>query len=50
MLDISDVVVYLGAVIYGPIGAIVVAFVKSLIHYMIKGSFVGVPINQLIAF
>ena len=48
--DLSDVVVYLSAVIYGPIAAIVVAFVKSALHYIIKGSFVGVPIDQFIAF
>lgn len=49
-LDISDVVVYLSAVIYGPIAAVVVAFVKSLLHYLIKGSIVSVPIDQFIAF
>lgn len=48
--DLSDVVVYLGAMIYGPVGAIIVAFIKSLIHFFLKGSLVGVPIDQFTAF
>ena len=32
------------------VGAIVVAFIKSIINYFIKGSTVGVPIDQFIAF
>lgn len=48
--DLSDVVVYLTAVIYGPIAAIVVAFVKSLVHYLRFGGTFGIPINQFIAF
>ncbi len=48
--DLSDVVVYLSAMIYGPIGAIVVAFIKSVINFLLKGSFVGVPIDQVTAF
>jgi len=48
--DLSDVVVYLGAMIYGPIGAVIVAFIKSIIHFFVKGSPVGIPIDQFIAF
>ncbi len=48
--DFSDIVVYVSAVIYGPIGAIIVAFIKSIIHYLIKGSDVGIPLPQFIAF
>ena len=48
--DLSDVVVYLSAMIYGPIGAIIVAFIKSIINFIIKGSHVGIPIDQFIAF
>lgn len=50
MIDISDVVVYITAVIYGPVGAIIVAFLKSAIHFLLKNSVVGLPINQFIAF
>jgi riboflavin transporter len=48
--DLSDVVVYIAAVIYGPLGAVLVAFIKSLADFLLKGSEVGIPINQFIAF
>lgn len=48
--DFSDVVVIITAVIYGPIGAIIVALIKSMIHFIVKGSVVGVPLPQFIAF
>jgi riboflavin transporter len=48
--DFSDLVVYIAAVIYGPLGAVIVAFIKSVGDYLLKGSEVGIPINQFIAF
>lgn len=48
--DLSDLVVFITAVIYGPIGATIVAFIKSAINYLVKGSDVGIPLPQFIAF
>ncbi len=48
--DFSDIVVYIAAVIYGPAGAVLVALIKSIIHFLIKGSVAGIPIDQFIAF
>lgn len=48
--DFSDIVVYISVVIYGPFGGIIVAFIKSVVHYFIKGSMVGIPLDQFIAF
>lgn len=48
--DLSDLVVFITIVIYGPIGAVIVAFIKSIIHFLVKGSDVGIPLPQFIAF
>lgn len=48
--DISDTIVVLTATLFGPISASIVAFLKATIHYLIKGSMVGIPLDQIIAF
>lgn len=48
--DLSDIVVYVAAVIYGPLAATLVALIKSIADFFLKGSETGIPINQMIAF
>ena len=36
-LDLSDLVVLLGGLLYGPVGGIAVAFVRSLVHFALTG-------------
>lgn len=36
-LDLSDLTVLLGGLLYGPLGGVSVAFVRSLVHYVMTG-------------
>ncbi|WP_179395364.1 ECF transporter S component [Lacticaseibacillus absianus] len=36
-LDLSDLTVLLGGLLYGPVGGVMVAFVRSLLHYVLTG-------------
>ncbi len=46
-IDFSDVPVLIGGYIYGPVGGIVIAVIKCLIHGMIRGFSVGELIGLL---
>ena len=49
-LDLSDLFVLLGGLIYGPGGGIMVAFVRSLLHFILTGGGVVNLIGDLAAF
>ena len=49
-LDLSDLVVLLGGLLYGPVGGIAVAFVRSLVHFALTGGGVVNLIGDLAAF
>ncbi|WP_262314570.1 ECF transporter S component [Lacticaseibacillus parakribbianus] len=36
-LDLSDLTVLLGGLLYGPVGGVMTAFVRSLLHYVLTG-------------
>ncbi|MFK5261266.1 ECF transporter S component, partial [Lactiplantibacillus plantarum] len=45
-LDLSDLVVLLGGLLYGPVGGIAVAFVRSLVHFALTG---GGVVNLIVS-
>ncbi|QVK17813.1 ECF transporter S component [Mycoplasmatota bacterium] len=49
-VDASDLTVIISTVIYGPIGGIIVAFLKSLLHFLVKRGETGVGLEEIIAF
>ncbi|MCT3360328.1 ECF transporter S component [Lacticaseibacillus paracasei] len=49
-LDLSDLVVLLGGLLYGPAGGIGVAFIRSLVHFALTGGGVVNLIGDLAAF
>ena len=49
-VDASDLTVILSTVIYGPVGGIIVAFLKSSLHFFIKRGETGVGLEEFIAF
>lgn len=49
-LDLSDLTVLLGGLIYGPVGGIAVAFIRSLLHYIFTGAGVVNLVGDLAAF
>ncbi|WP_390404521.1 ECF transporter S component [Lacticaseibacillus jixiensis] len=49
-LDLSDLTVLLGGLLYGPVGGIAVAFVRSLVHYVMTGGGVVNLIGDTAAF
>src|SRR5690554_1549996 len=48
-LDISDSAVIIGGVLYGPLGAIIIALIKSIIHFLIISS-ADFGVGEFIAF
>ena len=49
-LDLSDLLVLLGGLLYGPTGGIMVAFVRSLLHFVLTGGGIVNLIGDLAAF
>ena len=49
-LDFSDLPAIIGAIIFGPGAGIVIEGLKNLLHYLIVGSFTGVPIGEVANF
>ncbi|WP_027107505.1 ECF transporter S component [Lacticigenium naphthae] len=49
-VDFSDVPVILGMFLYGPVSGIVIAFIRSLLHYVQTGGELGIPIGDTTAF
>ena len=48
--DFSDVPVFIGLLINGPIGAAVVAFIRDFIEYLRKGGEAGIPLGVSMSF
>lgn len=49
-MDLSDTIVVIAAFIYGPIGAIVIALIKSLLDFLLKGANFMTLIGDIAAF
>ncbi|GAB4074745.1 ECF transporter S component [Barrientosiimonas marina] len=45
-MDFSEIPVLIGAIIFGPVGGIIVEALKNLLHYFITGSSFGVPLGE----
>lgn len=49
-LDFSDLPAIIGAIVLGPGAAVLIEGLKNFLHYLIVGSFTGVPIGELANF
>ncbi|MCI1985953.1 MAG: ECF transporter S component [Lactobacillus sp.] len=49
-LDLSDLTVLLGGLLYGPAGGVAIAFVRSLVHYVMTGGGVVNLVGDLASF
>lgn len=49
-VDFSDLAVLFGMYVYGPVGGIMIAFIRSLLSYIQKGGEMGFPIGDTAAF
>ena len=49
-LDLSDLTVLLGGLLYGPLGGVAVAFVRSLVHYVMTGGGIINLVGDLASF
>lgn len=49
-VDFSDLMVLIGMLVNGPIGAIAVALIRDVATYFIKGGEVGLPIGAMMSF
>lgn len=49
-VDFSDIPVLVGMFLYGPVGGIMIAFIRSLLHYIQTGGDAGYPIGDTASF
>lgn len=49
-VDFSDLMVLIGLLVNGPIGAVSVALIRDLANYFMKGGEVGLPIGVMMSF
>ncbi|HET7658634.1 MAG TPA: ECF transporter S component [Bacillales bacterium] len=49
-IDFSEIPVLLGAIVFGPVAAIVIEALKNFLYYAIQGSLTGFPIGELANF
>ncbi|HEU5138444.1 MAG TPA: ECF transporter S component [Bacillales bacterium] len=49
-IDFSEIPVLFGAIIFGPVGGIVIEAIKNLLHYVTQPGPAGVPIGELANF
>lgn len=49
-VDFSDIPALIAAFLFGPLGAILVALFKNIIHYLMTGSETGIPIGNFANF
>lgn len=49
-VDFSDIPVLIGMFLYGPVGGVMVAFIRSLLHYIQTGGDAGYPIGDTASF
>lgn len=45
-MDLSEIPVLIGAIVFGPVGGMIVEAFKNLLHYVITGSAYGVPLGE----
>jgi riboflavin transporter FmnP len=45
-LDFSDLPAIIGAILFGPLAGIAIEGLKNILHYLIVGSFTGVPVGE----
>jgi riboflavin transporter len=50
MLDFSEIVAAIGAVIYGPIAGVAIVALKNVFHILFEGSETGIPIGPIANF
>lgn len=48
--DFSDLPALMGMLTHGPVGLVLVAFLRDLINYIIKGGEAGIPIGAIMSF
>lgn len=49
-VDFSDLMVLIGLLIKGPMGAVAVALIRDIANYLMKGGEVGIPIGVIMSF
>lgn len=49
-MDLSEIPVLLGAIVFGPVGGIIIEALKNFLHYATHGSATGVPVGVLANF
>ena len=45
--DLSDAVIFASSVIVGPLGMIAIIVIRSILHWLLKGAEMGIPVGQL---
>lgn len=45
--DLSDVFIFLSSFVVGPLGMIAVIVIKNVLHWLIRGAELGLPVGQL---
>lgn len=45
--DLSDVFIFLSSFVVGPLGMIAVIMIKNVLHWLIRGAELGLPVGQL---
>ncbi len=45
--DLSDVFIFLSSFVVGPLGMIAVIVIKNILHWLIRGAELGLPVGQL---
>lgn len=46
-IDVSDVFIFLSSFVVGPLGMIAVILIKNILHWLIRGAELGLPVGQL---
>lgn len=49
-IDFSDIPVLVGTFYFGPLSGILIAFIRSTLHYLLTGGEMGIPIGDTAAF
>ena len=47
--DVSDAVVLASSIFVGPIGMLAIIVIRSLLHWVLKGAELGVPVGQVVS-
>lgn len=49
-IDFSDIPILLGMFLYGPMGGVLIALIRSILHYVQTGGDMGYPIGDVASF